>query len=60
MTEVPANEGTSVTPEEIAAAMGVNSVPDEVRVHMRDPDETNLVIDGTGELRPSSEEHPGS
>ena len=60
MSDVPANEGTTVTPEEIAAAMAVNSVPDEVRVHARDPDETRLVIDGTGELRQSSEEHPGS
>ena len=60
MTDVPAKAGPTVTPEAIAAAMAVNSVPDEVRVHARDPDETRLVIDGTGELRQSSEDEPGS
>ena len=60
MSEPAANEGVTVSDEEIAAAMGVNSVPDEVRVHSTDPDETGLVIDGAGELRPPSEDHPGS
>ncbi len=49
---------TPVSEEEIAAAMGVNSVPDETRVKSTDPDETGLVIDGTGELRPPAESEP--
>lgn len=60
MTEPVSNEGVTVTEEEIAAAMGVNSVPDEVRVTSTDPDETGLVVDGTGELRPPSEDAPRS
>lgn len=59
-TERASNEGVTVTEEEIAAAMGVNSVPDSVRLTSTDPDETGLVIDGSGELRPPSEEQPGS
>ena len=59
-SEPASNEGVTVTEAEIAAAMGVNSVPDEVRVNSTDPDETGLVVDGAGELRPPSEEHPGS
>ncbi len=49
---------TPVSEEEVAAAMGVSSVPDEVRTASTDPDETNLVIDGSGELRPPAEEEP--
>ncbi len=48
-----------VSEEEVAAAMGVNSVPDEVRTSSTDPDETGLVIDGSGELRPPAEHEPG-
>lgn len=59
-TEPASNEGVTVTEEEIAAAMGVSSVPDEVRVNATDPDETGLVVDGAGELRQPSEDHPGS
>ena len=58
--EPASNEGVTVTEEEIAAAMGVNSVPDEVRVTSTDPDETGLVVDGAGELRPPSPNQPGS
>ncbi len=58
--EPASNEGVTVTEEEIAAAMGVNSVPDEVRVTSTDPDETGLVVDGAGELRPPSQQSPGS
>ena len=58
-SQISGVEGTGVTEEEVAAALGVNSVPDEVRVASTDPDETGLVVDGAGELRPPSEE-PGS
>lgn len=60
MTEPVSNEGVTVTEEEIASAMGVNSLPDSVRLTSTDPDETGLVVDGSGELRPPSEEHPSS
>ncbi len=50
---------TPVSEEEVAAAMGVSSVPDEVRTSSTDPDETGLVIDGSGELRPPAEHEPG-
>lgn len=61
MTQPPEplpNEGTTVSEEEIASAMGVNSVPDETRVHSDAADETNLVIGGSGVLGPPAEEEP--
>lgn len=54
-SQISGVEGTGVTEEEVAAALGVNSVPDEVRVTSTDPDETGLVVDGAGELRPPSD-----
>lgn len=59
MTEPASNEGVTVTEDEIRAAMGVSSVPDEVRVNSNNPDETGLVLDDAGELRPPSEDEPG-
>ncbi|PWJ52702.1 hypothetical protein SAMN06264364_11873 [Quadrisphaera granulorum] len=47
-----------VTEADIAAAMGVNSVPDEVRVVSDDPDETDQVMDATGRLSEPAEEEP--
>lgn len=47
-----------VTEADIAAAMGVNSVPDEVRVVSDDQDETDQVMDATGRLTEPAEEEP--
>ncbi|MGQ7297286.1 hypothetical protein [Quadrisphaera sp. KR29] len=47
-----------VTEADIAAAMGVNSVPDEVRVVSDDADETGQVMDATGRLGEPAEEEP--
>ena len=62
MSEHPTDEtGRDTTPvseEEVAAAMGVNSLSDEVRTSSTDPDETGLVVDGSGELRPPAEHEP--
>ncbi|TXR55134.1 hypothetical protein [Quadrisphaera setariae] len=47
-----------VTEADIAAAMGVNSVPDEVRVVSGDADETGQVVDATGRLSEPAEAEP--
>jgi hypothetical protein len=47
-----------VTEADIAAAMGVNSVPDEVRVVSDDPDETDQVVDATGRLSEPAQQEP--
>jgi hypothetical protein len=63
VTETPEplpNEGLTVTEDEIASAMAVNSVPDEVRVHGTFRDETDQVIDGTGVLGPPAEQEPSA
>lgn len=58
-TDETGRDTTPVTEEEVAAAMGVSSLPDQVRTSSTDPDETGLVIDGSGELRPPAEHEPG-
>lgn len=47
-----------VTEADIEAAMGVNSVPDGVRVGSSTPDETRQVMDATGRLTGPAEEEP--
>ncbi|MBC3763382.1 hypothetical protein ACUN7V_13835 [Quadrisphaera oryzae] len=47
-----------VSEADVAAAMGVSSVPDEVRVVSDDADETGQVMDATGRLSEPAEEEP--
>lgn len=47
-----------VSEADVHAAMGVNSVPDEVRTASQTPDETNQTIDATGQLGVPAEEEP--
>ena len=57
--EIDANAGSAVLPEgeghvtatDIANAMAVDALPDEVRTGQWNQDETDAVVDTTGELR---------